>query len=117
MTSLSFAHGKKYGTVLREILNRAQGMQAGLLRLGQSSDPSDIQALVRPVASQRAQLLATMQVPEQDGPVIPTTGQPAPLGAHLEGLHRPLMRLLHSYALPALNLPPAQHAVTTSTDQ
>src|SRR2546429_9405493 len=62
-------------------------------------------------------MLATMQVPEHDGPVIPATGQHAPIGAHLERLHRPLMGLLHSYALPALNLPPAQHAVTTSTDQ
>src|SRR5437870_12413813 len=33
------------------LLNSSQRTQGSLLRLGQSSDPSDIQALVRPVAS------------------------------------------------------------------
>src|SRR6266566_8630242 len=99
------------------LLNSSQRTQGGLLRLGQSCDPSDIQALVGPVASQRAERLATVQVPEHDGPVIPATGEPAAIGTHLERLHHPLMRFLHPHALPAVHLPPAQHAVTASTDQ
>src|SRR5205823_14549795 len=69
------------------------------------------------VASHRAQMLATVQVPEHDGPVIPATGEPAPIGTHLERLHHPLMRFLHPHALPAVHLPPAQHAVTASSEQ
>src|SRR2546428_612224 len=88
------------------LLNRPQGAQRCLLRLGQSSDSSDIQALVRPVASQRAEMLATVQVPERDDPVLPTTGQSAAIGTHLERLHRPLMRSSHPHALPARHLPP-----------
>src|SRR6266566_9078768 len=46
MTSFSCSHDKKSGTVLRAILNRPQCTQRRLLRLGQSLDPCDIQALV-----------------------------------------------------------------------
>src|SRR2546427_1781573 len=99
------------------LLNSSQRTQGGLLRLGQSCDPSDIQALVGPVASQRAERLATVQVPERDGPIIPATGQNTPIGTHLERLDGPLMRFSHPHALPALHLPPAQPAVTASTDQ
>src|SRR2546422_2467483 len=98
------------------LLNSSQRTQGGLLRLGQSSDPSDIQALVGPVASQRAQRLATVQVPEGDDPVIPATGQRAAIGTHLERLDGPLMRFSHPYALPAVHLPPAHPAVTASTE-
>src|SRR5258708_20005832 len=62
-------------------------------------------------------MLATLQVPDVDGPIIAATGQPAPIGTHLERLHGPLMRLLYPHALPTLDLPPAQPAVTVSTDQ
>src|SRR5258706_5732793 len=62
-------------------------------------------------------MLATVQVPERDGPIIPTAGQHAPIGTHLERLDCPLMRLAHLHARPAVDLPPAQHAVTVSTDQ
>src|SRR5260370_34044059 len=62
-------------------------------------------------------MLATLQGPDVDGPIIAATGQPATIGTHLERLHGPLMRLLHPHALPTLALPPAQHAVTASTDQ
>ena len=64
----------------RSVLHRPQGAQGGLLRLGQSPDPRDIQSLVGAVASQRAQMLATLQVPDSDGPVIAATGQPASIG-------------------------------------
>src|SRR5258708_28971704 len=62
-------------------------------------------------------MLATLQVPDVDGPIIAATGQPAPIGTHLERLHGPLMPLLYPHALPTLDLPPAQPAVTVSTDQ
>src|SRR2546422_1199610 len=62
-------------------------------------------------------MLASMQVPEHDGPVIPATGEPAPIGTHLQRPDRPLMPLLHPPARPAVHLPPAEHAVTASTDQ
>src|SRR5260370_37127531 len=89
--------GSVLGAVHGSILNGPQGTQRGLLRLGQSSDPSDIQALVGPVASQCAQRLATVQVPERDAPVIPATGQRAAIGTHLERLDCPLLRLSHPH--------------------
>src|SRR5438876_36435 len=49
-------------------------------------------------------------------PLPANASQQAFVGAHLEGSHRPLMGLLHSHALPARHLPPAQSAVTASTD-
>src|SRR5204863_7625273 len=61
--------------------------------------------------------LATVQVPERDGPVLPAAGQRAAIGTHLERLHRPLMRLLLPHALPAVHLPPAQPAFAASTDK
>src|SRR5258708_26462943 len=62
-------------------------------------------------------MLATVQVPEHNGPVITATGEPAAIGTLLECLHRPLMRLLHPHAVQAWDLPPAQPAVTASTHQ
>src|SRR5437868_4991344 len=101
----------------RSALYRPQGTQRGLLRLGQSPDPCDIEALVGSIPSQRLQMLATVQVPERDGPIIPAAGQPAAIGTHLERLDCPLMRLLHPHALPAVDLPPAQPPITASADQ
>src|SRR5260370_41695548 len=103
------------GAVPGSILNGPQGPQRGLLRLGQAPDPRDRGPLVGAVASQRAQMLATLQGPDVDGPIIAATGQPAPLGTHLERLHGPLMRPLYPPALPTLHLPPAQPALTVST--
>src|SRR5438105_10469923 len=62
-------------------------------------------------------MLATLQVPEHDGPVIPATGEPAAIGTSPERTDRPMVRLSHPHALPAVNLPPAQQAVTASTEQ
>src|SRR2546421_3690515 len=62
-------------------------------------------------------MLAPLEVPQRDGPVIPATGEPAPIGTHLERLHRPLMRFSLPHAHPAVHLPPAQPAVAASTDQ
>src|SRR5258708_3377560 len=61
------------------ILNGPQGTQRGLLRLGQAPDPRDIEPLVGAGASQCAQILATLQVPDVDAPGIPAAGQPAPI--------------------------------------
>ena len=99
------------------VLNSPQGPQRGLLGLGQSSDARDIEALVGPVAPQRAQLLATLEVPERDGPVISAAGEPEAIRTHLEGIHRPLMGFSHPHTFSALQVPPAQPAVTASTDQ
>src|SRR5258707_6817977 len=98
------------------ILNGPQGTQRGLLRLGQAPDPRDIEPLVLAVASQCAQMLGTLQLPDVDGPVIVASGQPAPIGTAPERPDHPLMGFLHPHALPAVHLPPAQHPVTASTD-
>src|SRR5437764_459339 len=62
-------------------------------------------------------MFAPLEVPERDSPIIAATGEPAAIGAHLECMHRALMGFSHLYALPAVNIPPAQHSVTTSTDE
>src|SRR5205807_8309432 len=68
------------------------------------------------IPPQCAQMLATLQVPDRDGPIIAATDQPAPIGTHLERLDGPLMRFSHPHALPAVDFPPAQPPVTASTD-
>src|SRR6266571_3452709 len=60
-------------------------------------------------------MFAPLEVPERDSPIIAATGEPAAIGAHLECMHRALMGFSHLYALPAVNIPPAQHSVTAST--
>ena len=99
------------------ILNCPQCTQRDLLRLGQASDPCDIQTLIWPIASQRAERLATVQVPEHDGSIIPATGQPTPIGTHLQRPDRPLMGLAHLRTLLSGELPPAQQAVAAAADQ
>src|SRR3954470_11798619 len=91
-------------------------MQRGLLRLGETPDPRDIEALIGSIPSQRAERFATLQVPERDDPVIPAAGQSASIGTHLERLDCPLMRLLHPHAFSALHVPPAKSPVTASTE-
>src|SRR4051812_38405335 len=73
------------------ILNSPQGPQGGDLGLGQSSDARDSEALVGPVTAQRAHMLATLELPEVDGSVIPTTGQQLPIGTLPEREDRSLM--------------------------
>ena len=87
------------------VLNSPQGPQRGLLGLGQSSDARDIEALVGPVAPQRAEMLATLQVPERDGPIIPTTGQRAPIRTPSHAVYMPDEG--SSLPLPICALPPA----------
>src|SRR6266536_1118418 len=61
-------------------------------------------------------MLATLEFPDVDGPVIAATGQHASIGTDLESLHDPLMCLSHLHTLSALDLPPTQPPVTAPTD-
>src|SRR6266567_7524378 len=109
--------GSLLGALRGSILHGPQGPQGGDLGLGQASDARDSEPLVGPVAAQRAHMLANFELPEMDGSVIAATGQLATIGTHFDRVYRSLMRLSHSQALPAGHLPPAQPAVTASTDQ
>src|SRR2546430_3055472 len=79
------------------ILNGPQGTQGGDLGLGQALDARDIEPLISPVATQCAHMLAALEVPELDRSIIAATGQPPPLGTHLEVLHCTLVSLLHPH--------------------
>src|SRR2546421_164823 len=80
--------------LIRLVLHGPQGPQGGDLGLGQAADARNSEPLVGPVTAQRAQMLATLEVPEVDGPVIAATGEPAAIGTDLERPHRSLMGLL-----------------------
>jgi hypothetical protein len=116
-------HASASGRFLRPLLatarflERPQGAQRRLLRLGETPDAGDSESLVGPISPQRFQRLAAPDVPEPDGPVISATGEPASIGTSLERLHSDLMRLLHPHTLATLHLPPAQPAVTASTNE
>src|SRR5256885_13448278 len=105
------------GAIRGSILNGPQGTQGGDLGLGQALDARDSEALIGPVTAQRAQMFATLKAPEPDRSVLPAAGEPAAVGTHFERPHRSLMGFLHQHALAARQLPPAQLAVTASTDQ
>src|SRR5258708_336350 len=62
-------------------------------------------------------MFTTLQVPDVDDTIIATTGQKAAIRADHERLDRSLVRLLHSYALPPLQAPPANDPIATATDQ
>src|SRR6266516_1458386 len=62
-------------------------------------------------------MLATLEFPDVDGPVIAATRQHTSIGTDLESLHDPLMCLSHQHTLSALDLPPTQPPVTASTEQ
>ena len=77
------------------VLNGPQGPQGGDLGLGQPIHPADIEPLVGPITSQRAQVVAALQIPEHDSSIIAATGQLAAIGTHLESMHRALMGFSH----------------------
>src|SRR5579864_6768367 len=77
--------------LIRLVLHGPQGPQGGDLGLGQAADARDSEPLVGPVAAQRAQSMATLEVPEPDRSVIAATGEPAAIGTDLERLYDPLM--------------------------
>src|SRR5260370_42698288 len=62
-------------------------------------------------------MLAALQLPDVDSAIVPTTGQRAAIGTHLERLACPLVRLARLHALSALDIPPAQHSVAATADQ
>src|SRR6266568_3477851 len=103
--------------LIRLVLQGPQGAQRRLLGLGQTPDARDREALVGPVATQGAQVFAAVHIPEPDGPIIAATGDSFAIGTDLEGLHLPLMGLSHPQARSALQVPPAQSAITPSTDE
>src|SRR2546427_12748274 len=92
----------------RNVLRRPERTQRGLLRLGQSPDPRDIEALVGSVALQRPHQLSALQVPHLDSTILTTTGQQTTIGADLKRVDSSLMRLPHCQAFPTLYLPPPQ---------
>src|SRR5450631_590838 len=94
-----------------------QGIQRCLLCCGETPNSRNIDSFVGSIAPQGLEILAIVQIPEHNGSIIPTTGKLRSIGAYLDRLHCSLMRLLYPYALSAVDLPPAQHAVTASTDQ
>src|SRR6266567_2865326 len=98
------------------LLERPQGAQRCLLCCGETPDARDIKSLVGSILPQRLELLATVQIPEHNGSIIPAARQSAAIRTHLERLDSPLMRFSHPHALPALHLPPAHHSVTASTE-
>src|SRR5438477_5070485 len=99
------------------ILNGPQGTQSGDLGLGQALDARDIEPLIGSITTHGSQVFAALHIPEPGRSVLPAAGEPAAVGTHFERPHRSLMGLLHSHALQAVHLPPAQPAVTASTDQ
>src|SRR6266849_10465816 len=105
------------GALRGSIFNGPQGTQGGDLGLGQALDARDIEPLIGSITAQSAHMLATLKAPEPDRSVLPAAGEPAAVGTHFERPHRSLMGLLHQHALAARHLPPAQPAVTASTDQ
>ena len=76
--------GRVLGTVARLVLHGPQRPQCGLLRLGQPSNPCDIQALIGPVPPQRSQMLAALDIPDVDDAIIPATGEPRAIRAAFE---------------------------------
>src|SRR5260370_12350068 len=103
--------------LIRLVLHGPQGTQGGDLGLGQALDARDSEPLVGPVAAQRAQSMASLEVPEPDRSVLAATGEPAAIGTDLEPMYDPLMRFSHPHARAARQVPPAQSTVTASTDQ
>src|SRR5260370_40557619 len=85
------------GAVSSPVLHCPQGAQRGLLRLGHAPDARDIESLVGAILPQRLELLATLEVPERNDPVIPATGQHAPIGTHPERLNGLLLRSPHPH--------------------
>src|SRR5258708_11110259 len=103
--------------LIRLVLQGPQGAQRRLLGLGEPPDARDVEALVGPVATQGAQGFAAVHIPEPDGPIIAATGDSFTIGADLESLHLPMMACSLPHARSARQDPPAQPAITSSTDE
>jgi hypothetical protein len=68
------------------ILERPQGVHRCLLRCGEAPDARDIESLVGSISPQRLELLATLEIPEHNGSIIPAARQSAAIRTHLERL-------------------------------
>src|SRR6266550_7277377 len=112
----SFSGKSREFSTNTHLLERPQGVQRRLLRCGETPDARDIESLVGSILPQRLERLATLEIPEHNGSIIPAARQSAAIRTHLERLHGPLMGFSHPHALPALHLPPAHHSVTASTE-
>ena len=75
--------------------NRTERQKRHSLGLGQAFDSSDIEPLVGPVPAQGLQMLAGVQVPEHNSPIIAAACQLRPVRAAPEGLNRALMSFAH----------------------
>src|SRR5258706_1420828 len=98
--------GSELGAVHSRVLNRPQRSQRRLLRLGHSPNPGGINALLRPVAPHRLQLLAALEIPHLNGIIIAATGQSPPIGPYAGPLDATLMPLPKSHALAVRHVPP-----------
>ncbi len=78
--------GSMLGAVRSLVLHCPQRSERSQLRLGQAPDARDIQSLVGAVAAQRAERLATVQIPEHNGSIIPAARQSAAIRTHFERL-------------------------------
>src|SRR5438105_12487158 len=62
-------------------------------------------------------MFAALEIPDGDGTIIAATGQPLVIRAAPERQDRPLMGHAYPHALPTLQVPPAQPAITAATQQ
>ena len=66
--------GGVLGAMRSLVLHCPQRTQRSLLRLGQAPGARDIRSLIGSIPPQRLERLATLEIPEQNGPVITATG-------------------------------------------
>src|SRR6266700_3086146 len=109
--------GRVLGTAARLVLNGPQRSQCRDPGLGQPLHPCNVEPFVGSVATQCAQQLSALEVPDVDGVVIPATGQQMPIGAYPKRLDCSVMSLAHRYALSSPHVPPAQYPIAPSTHQ
>src|SRR5450432_257593 len=99
------------------LVKRSQSTERRFLRFSHTLDARNIESLVGAILPQRLESLTTLHIPQHNGPVISTTSKLRSIRTDFECIHDSLMRLLHPHACTAGNLPPAQLAITTSTDE
>src|SRR5947209_6393721 len=91
------------------LFNRSQRAQCGSLCVCQALHPANIEALVGPIAPQRAQVFAALEIPDVDGTITAPTGQPRAIGAPCHAQDHATMPLQRS-SKSAVGSPPQAHA-------